>query len=279
MGVRVGNGVRRVLITGGCSGFGAALVRRFSAVGHEVLITDVYFEAPAAGPAGAEYRRLDVRSEDDWDRAVAWCTAHWGGLDLLVNNASVATGGQIDEETLAEWDRVVDINLMGVVRGCRAFAPVFKAQRSGHIVNTASVAGLVHPPMMGSYNAVKAGVIALSETLLHELHPYDVSVSVVCPSYTRPDLTATIQPDGLTTRRRVERSSSTADEIAAVVVTAIEKRRFLIIPDRPALLSWRTKRFARPLYDRQMRRVAARARERSEPPAPEPTAPRLGAED
>ena len=170
----------RVLVTGGAGGLGAALVAHFVADGHQVLSTDLAAESPAAG--GAQYRQLNVRDASDWEAAVAWCEENWGGLDILVNNAGIATGGRIDVESLDEWDRVVDINLMGVVRGCRAFTPLFKKQRSGHIVNTASAAGLVHPPMMSSYNTVKAGVVALSETLSHELHPYGVTVSVVCLS-------------------------------------------------------------------------------------------------
>jgi NAD(P)-dependent dehydrogenase (short-subunit alcohol dehydrogenase family) len=253
----------RVLVTGAASGLGAALVGQFVAQGNQVLATDVTGEVPA----GAEYLRLDVRDEADWKDAVAWCDEHWDGLDLLVNNAGIATGGRIDVETLAEWDRVVDVNLMGVVRGCRAFAPVFKHQRSGHIVNTASAAGLVHPPMMSSYNTVKAGVVALSETLSHELHPYGVTVSVVCPSFFRTNLADSMQGSdtdmNAVARRLIEKSPRTADEIASAVLNGIAKHRFLIIPDRPALMSWRTKRFARPLYDRRMRKLSARAQARA----------------
>ncbi|MFC5261658.1 SDR family oxidoreductase [Kribbella qitaiheensis] len=260
----------RVLVTGGASGLGAALVARFVADGHQVLSTDLAAESPAAD--GAQYRQLNVRDASDWEAAVAWCEENWGGLDILVNNAGIATGGRIDVESLDEWDRVVDINLMGVVRGCRAFTPLFKRQRSGHIVNTASAAGLVHPPMMSSYNTVKAGVVALSETLSHELHPYGVTVSVVCPSFFRTNLGDSIRGDdtemGATARRLIEKSPRTADDIAAGVVAGIKKKQFLIIPDRPALLAWRTKRFARPLYDRQMRKIAARARERAETQVP-----------
>jgi NAD(P)-dependent dehydrogenase (short-subunit alcohol dehydrogenase family) len=263
-------------VTGGASGLGAALVARFVADGHQVLSTDLAAESPAAD--GAQYRQLNVRDADDWEAAVAWCEENWGGLDILVNNAGIATGGRIDVESLDEWDRVVDINLMGVVRGCRAFTPLFKKQRSGHIVNTASAAGLVHPPMMSSYNTVKAGVVALSETLSHELHPYGVTVSVACPSFFRTNLADSIQGDdtemGATARRLIEKSPRTADDIAAGVVAGIKKKQFLIIPDRPALLAWRTKRFARPLYDRQMRKIAARARERSE--GTQPAAPSAG---
>jgi len=263
--------VSKVLVTGAASGLGAALVDRFVADGHQVLRTDVAAESP--GPDGTQYRQLNVRSVDDWAAAVAWCAENWGGLDILVNNAGIATGGRIEVESLDEWDRVVDINLMGVVRGCRAFTPMFKAQRSGHIVNTASAAGLVHPPMMSSYNTVKAGVVALSETLSHELHPYGVSVSVVCPSFFRTNLADSIQGDdtdmGATARRLIEKSPRTADDVAIGVLAGIKKKQFLIIPDRPALLAWRTKRFARPLYDRQMRKIAARARERADATAAE----------
>ncbi|TCO24686.1 short-subunit dehydrogenase [Kribbella steppae] len=255
----------RVLVTGGASGLGAALVAQFVAEGHQVLSTDVSVDGP---DDGASYLKLDVRSPEDWAKAVEWCEQNWGGLDILINNAGVATGGRIDVESLEEWDRVVDINLMGVVRGCRAFTPVFKRQRSGHLVNTASAAGLVHPPMMSSYNTVKAGVVALSETLSHELHPYDVTVSVLCPSFFRTNLGDSIQGDdtqmGATARQLIEKSPRSAEDVAAGVIAGIKKKQFLIIPDRPALMAWRTKRFARPLYDRQMRKIAARARERAE---------------
>jgi NAD(P)-dependent dehydrogenase (short-subunit alcohol dehydrogenase family) len=257
--------VSRVLVTGGASGLGAALVAQFLAEGHQVVSTDVSVDAP---DSPASYLILDVRSPEDWAKAVEWCEQNWGGLDILVNNAGIATGGRIDVESLDEWDRVVDINLMGVVRGCRAFTPVFKRQRSGHIVNTASAAGLVHPPMMSSYNTVKAGVVALSETLSHELHPYDVTVSVVCPSFFRTNLGDSIQGAdtamGATARQLIEKSPRSAEDVAAGVIAGIKKKQFLIIPDRPALMAWRTKRFARPLYDRQMRKLAARARERAE---------------
>jgi NAD(P)-dependent dehydrogenase (short-subunit alcohol dehydrogenase family) len=258
--------VSRVLVTGGASGLGAALVERFIADGHRVLTTDLGAEPPAG--LGTPYRQLNVRSADDWAAAVKWCQENWEGLDILVNNAGIATGGRIDVESLDEWDRVVDVNLMGVVRGCRAFTPLFKEQRSGHIVNTASAAGLVHPPMMSSYNTVKAAVVALSETLSHELQPYGVTVSVVCPSFFRTNLADSIQGDdtemGAVARRLIEKSPRTADDIAAGVITGIKQRQFLIIPDRPALLAWRTKRFARPLYDRQMRKIATRARDRAD---------------
>jgi NAD(P)-dependent dehydrogenase (short-subunit alcohol dehydrogenase family) len=114
-------------------------------------------------------------------------------LDVLVNNAGVAGGGRLDVATVDEWRWITEINLFGVVRGCRTFTPLFKRQGSGYIVNTASAAGLIHPPTMSSYNAVKAAVVALSETLQYELAPYGVSTSVVCPSFFRTNLASSLR--------------------------------------------------------------------------------------
>ena len=108
---------RRVLVTGAASGLGAALTTAFRARGDEVLATDL------TAPGGADSLALDVRSDADWSTARAWVAEHWGGLDVLVNNAGVAGGGRIDVCTLDEWQWLTDINLFGVVRGTRAFAP------------------------------------------------------------------------------------------------------------------------------------------------------------
>ena len=136
---------------------------------------------------------LDVRSDDDWAAARDWVEEHWGGLDVLVNNAGVAGGGRIDVAGMDEWQWITEINLFGVVRGTRTFVPMFKQQRSGQIVNIASLAGLVHPAGMGSYNAVKAGVVAFSETCAHELAEWDIRCSAVCPSYFRTKLVENMQ--------------------------------------------------------------------------------------
>ncbi|HET9634193.1 MAG TPA: SDR family NAD(P)-dependent oxidoreductase [Terrabacter sp.] len=253
---------RRVLVTGGASGLGLALVRALVARGDDVLATDVHADRPDTLPDAAAYLVLDVRSDDAWAAALAHVRETWGGLDLLVNNAGVAAGGRIDVATMDEWHWIVDINLLGVVRGCRTFTPLFKEQRSGHIVNTASLAGLVHAPGMAAYNTVKAGVVALSETLSHELAPHHIDVSVVCPSFFRTNLGASFQ--GADTemedagRKLVSGSKRSAEEVAAIVVRGIDARRDVILTDRDGHLAWRAKRFARPLYTAAMRRAARR---------------------
>ncbi|WP_374970834.1 SDR family NAD(P)-dependent oxidoreductase [Terrabacter sp. BE26] len=254
---------RRVLVTGGASGLGLALVRALVARGDDVLATDVHVDRPDVLPEAAAYLPLDVRSDDAWAAALAHVRETWDGLDLLVNNAGVAAGGRIDVATLDEWRWIIDINLLGVVRGCRTFTPLLKEQRSGHIVNTASLAGLVHAPGMAAYNTVKAGVVALSETLSHELAPHHIDVSVVCPSFFRTNLGASFQ--GADTemeaagKKMVSDSKRSAEEVAAVVVRGIDARRELILTDRDGHLAWRAKRFARPVYTAAMRRAARRA--------------------
>ena len=219
----------RVLVTGGASGLGAALVARYAARGDRVLSVDLTEDGPAVD-GDVTHRRLDVRSEEDWEAARAWVEQEWGGLDVLVNNAGVAGGGRIELCSLDDWEWIFDINLFGVVRGTRAFAPMLKAQGSGRVVNTASLAGLVHPPGMGSYNAVKAAVVAFSETCRARARAVRRrlrgGVPVVLPD----------QPDGLDARRRrrprrhdgrrlVERSPISADDIAAAVLEGVDRGR------------------------------------------------------
>jgi NAD(P)-dependent dehydrogenase (short-subunit alcohol dehydrogenase family) len=258
---------RRVLVTGGASGLGLALTELMVDRGDTVLVVDLADERPDTVPDAVAYRRLDVRSQRDWDAALAWVREQWGGLDMLVNNAGVAAGGRIDVEAMADWERVVDINLLGVARGCHTFAALFKEQRSGHIVNVASLAGLVHGPGMSSYNATKAGVVAISETLSFELGPWGIDVSVVCPAFFRTNLhrsfagkDAAMQEAGM---RLITQAKVDAKHIAAIALRGIDKRKRIILTDRLGHQAYFSKRFARPLYDRmltaQAKRLARRA--------------------
>ncbi|HET7688986.1 MAG TPA: SDR family NAD(P)-dependent oxidoreductase [Nocardioidaceae bacterium] len=237
----------RVLVTGAASGLGAALTRAFRARGDEVLATD---------RVDGEFT-LDITSDADWASAYSWVQANWGGLDVLVNNAGVAGGGRIDLCTLDEWEWITNINLFGVVRGTKTFVPMFKEQRSGHIVNVASLAGLVHPAGMGSYNAVKAAVVAFTETAGHELAQYGVKASAVCPSYFRTNLVDSMQGSdetvGKVIGKLVASSKVTADDIAAAVLEGMEKGDDVIVPDEAARFAYFLKWSDRPAYDRMMR--------------------------
>ncbi len=205
---------------------------------------------------------LDITSDDDWATAVDAVRERWGGLDVLVNNAGVAGGGRVDRCTLEEWQWITDINLFGLVRGTKAFVPMLKEQRAGHLVNVASLAGLVHPGGMGSYNAVKAAVVAFTETCGHELASYGIRASVVCPSYFRTNLMDSMQGSdeavGRVVGGLVERSQVTADDIAAAVLAGMDAGEDVIVPDEAARQAYFLKWADRPAYDAVMRDQAAK---------------------
>jgi NAD(P)-dependent dehydrogenase (short-subunit alcohol dehydrogenase family) len=245
--------VRRVLVTGAASGLGAALTAAFRARGDDVLATDV---APGVD------LHLDITSDDDWAAARAHVESTWGGLDVLVNNAGVAGGGRVDVATMDEWEWITGINLFGVVRGTRTFVPVLKRQRSGHVVNVASLAGLVHPAGMGSYNAVKAAVVAFTETIGHELAAYGVHATAVCPSYFRTNLLASMrgrdEAVGTVIGRLVDSSPVSADDIAAAVLEGLDRGEELILPDEAARAAYHLKTTDRAAYYALMRAQAAK---------------------
>ena len=256
----------RVLVTGAAAGFGLALTQLLSERGCRVLAVDLAGDTPPAliGVRGVTYRRLDVRSDDDWQAAEGFVLSEWKGLDLLFNNAGIGSGGDLGDESIERWEHVISINLLGVVRGCQTFVPVFKQQRSGHIVNTASAAGLVHPPGMASYCCVKAGVVALSETLMFELEPFGIQVSAICPSFFQTSI-ADNMPDGDAKRMAaamLKASGRTARQVAERTLAGVDTGDLLILPDRDVRAAYLAKRFAHPLYLRQVRSMAAKARAR-----------------
>jgi NAD(P)-dependent dehydrogenase (short-subunit alcohol dehydrogenase family) len=183
---------RVAVVTGGASGIGNALARRFAEVGMRVVIGDV--EAPALESAVKELRDggaevigvpTDVTDPDQVEALAVAAEQEFGAIHIACNNAGVGAGGLSWEAPLETWKWVIGVNLWGVIHGIRAFVPRIIAQDAGHVVNTASVAGLVAAPFMGPYNASKHGVVAISETLHHELAlmaPH-VKVSVLCPAW------------------------------------------------------------------------------------------------
>ena len=249
---------RRVLVTGAASGLGKALTEAFRAAGDEVLATD--------REPGVDLQ-LDITSEDDWAAALEVVRERWGGLDVLVNNAGVAGGGRIELCPIEEWRWITEINLFGVVRGVRTFTPMMKAQGSGHIVNVASLAGLVHPAGMGSYNAVKAAVVAFTETCGHELAAHGIRASAVCPSYFRTNLIDSMQGSDEVVGRviggLVAGSRTTAEEIAAAVLAGMEAGDDVIVPDEAARSAYFLKWADRSAYDQVMRDQAAKLEARS----------------
>ena len=179
-------------VTGGASGIGAALTTKLIDGGAEVWIADRQI-GPAqelaqrlnGGGAKARAIELDVRSYPSFERAVAEVVEQSGRIDYLFNNAGIVVGGEIDSYTLEDWNDVVDVNLRGVVHGIQAVYPIMIRRRSGHIVNTASMYGLVTTPGFGSYTATKHAVVGISKALRVEAERHGVQVSVLCPGVIR----------------------------------------------------------------------------------------------
>ena len=237
---------RVAVVTGAAGGIGYALCEAFAAEGMHVVLADVEATTLAAAAerlaadSGAETLavRTDVRSWDETADLEARALERFGGVHVLCNNAGVQMPGKTWEFTREEWEWLLGVNLGGVVHGIRAFVPGMIARAEpGHVVNTASVGGLLAFPATAMYTASKFAVVGLSEALAHDLRTEDaaIGVSVLCPGPTVSSLrerSAELRPGGAHGREvplvtHVERMP--AAEVAAMVVAAIRGGRFWIL--------------------------------------------------
>ncbi len=266
---------RSVVITGAASGLGRALARTYAARGDRLMLGDIDVSGLEAltrelTAKGAEvaFRPCDVCSDTQVSTLVDAAVAQWGTLDVIVNNAGVAAHGAIDQSALDDWRWIVDINLMGVVRGCNAASAVFKRQGHGSIINVASMAGLLSSPDMSAYNTTKAAVVALSETLHSELSAYGIGVSVVCPGFFATGLTNTMRSPmpgmDVFVQKLMARSSLTADDVARIVVDAAARGPLYILPHFNMRPLWWAKRAVPVLYFHGMKMVASRIKQKAE---------------
>jgi NAD(P)-dependent dehydrogenase (short-subunit alcohol dehydrogenase family) len=265
----------RVLVTGAGSGLGRCVALAFARQGARIVATDL--DAATATTTAAEVRAmgsqalstsLDVTSESSFAEGVEKAVKAFGGIDVLVNNAGVATAGTVADSPLKQWQWVLDINLLGCVRGSRAVIPVMQAGKSGHIVNVASFAGVANPPAMASYNAAKAAVISLSETLRFELFP-EIGVSVACPSFFKTDLLNSgrgqVTPSEQSSApqmmsivaRLMDKATVTAEDVAADIVDAVQTNRFMVMTHPDARSRARLKRLSPELYFRVAQKMTA----------------------
>jgi NAD(P)-dependent dehydrogenase (short-subunit alcohol dehydrogenase family) len=186
---------KTAVVTGAASGIGLAMAERFAAEGMNVVLSDVdeahVIEAAAAvGKSGAKTLalRADVSKVADVDALAKKTFETFGTAHVVCNNAGVAVGGFMWEREAADWDWVVGVNLMGVVNGVRAFVPKMVEQGEGHVVNTASIAGLLSVAGMSPYCATKHAVVTMTECLHHELTMATggkVHTSVLCPGWVK----------------------------------------------------------------------------------------------
>ena len=188
-------GGKVAVITGGASGIGRAFADRFGADGMKLVLADI--EKDALDGSVEELRQAGVEAigvvTDVTDSAAVEALAEetlsaFGAVHLVCNNAGVAPLGPILDMTIESWRWLVDVNIMGVIHGISTFGPILVDQGEGHIVNTASAAGLIATPGLGAYSATKHAIVGLSESLWHELHGTGVGVTVVCPMIVRTNI-------------------------------------------------------------------------------------------
>ncbi len=259
---------KTAVLTGAGSGFGLECARIGARLGMNLVLADVQQDAldRAAAEllaAGAQVlaQRVDVSKAADVEALGAATLARFGAPHLVFNNAGVGSGGLVWENTAQDWEWVLGVNLMGVAHGVRVFTPMMLAaaaqdpQWRGHIVNTASMAGLVNPPNMGVYNASKHAVVALSETLYQDLALVtdQISASVLCPYFVPTGIAMSHRnrPKDAAVRaakpsksqmiahamlnKAVEGGRVTAAEVAQRVFDAVSARQFYIYSHPEAL--------------------------------------------
>jgi len=244
------------VVTGGAGGLGRAMAMHFAREGMHVALADI--DQASLDVAAAELRmlgvqaigiRTDVSKAAEVDALAARVVAELGGVHVVCNNAGISPLGAAWENTLADWEWMLGVNLWGVIHGVRAFTPLLLAQDEGHIVNTASVAGLINPPGSAMYNVTKHAVVALTETLFHDLagRKSKVGCSVLCPAYVPTGIAdsersrpAALANPGATKsaeqqaredmlKKAVRSGRLSADDIGAAVLAAVKEERFYIL--------------------------------------------------
>jgi len=247
---------RVAIVTGGGSGIGEALSRALAARGDTVVVSDIDGAAAqrVASDIGAKATaaKVDVRDAAAVQAVVDDTVAAHGRLDLIVNNAGIGVGGDALELTLAHWDRIIDINLRGVIHGIHAAYPVMARQRSGHIVNIGSVAGLTPPPYLTPYVATKHAVVGLSLALRGEAKEHGVGVTVVCPSWTDTPILDSTGPEDLPKPSSAEGGMRGAAEkmgklytpaaLAQDIIRGVERNKAMVVTPRQARVLWRAMR-------------------------------------
>lgn len=251
---------KRLLITGGATGLGKALALCWAqhaqqeSIELKICIADINemrgketeAELNQLGVA-AFYQHCDITEIHDINALQTEIRSRWQGVDIVINNAGVATGGSLKSEPLNQWKWVFDINLFGMVQMCQVFVDDFRAQGSGQFINVASQAGITPIPLMSSYNAVKAAVVSFSETLKLELAADNIDVSVVCPSFFKTNLDESLKATEPMAKEMVQhffsKAQITAQDVAEYVYEQANKRRFMIVTHKEGRRALNMKRY------------------------------------
>lgn len=245
---------KTMVITGSASGLGKAIALAAAKNGYDIAVADVQQQAgeqavEAIRSLGrqAEYFHCDVAQKQALLDLKDQVLKRFGQVDVLINNAGVGAQGTVCDSTEEQWNRQLQINLMGVVRGCQAFVPQLKKRPGAAVVNVASFAAIALAPGVASYNVAKAGVVALSETLRCELAEYDVHVAVLCPAFFKTNLTQSMHDADEQVKSQIkrwmERSDYTAEDVAQMVLDGINNKQFMILCDKTTKRQYRLSRW------------------------------------
>jgi NAD(P)-dependent dehydrogenase (short-subunit alcohol dehydrogenase family) len=259
---------RLALVTGAASGIGLATAAALEKQGVTLLLVDRDpggLERAAASIPGSRTLVCDVADERAMEQLADGVLKEHGVPDMVVNNAGIAVAGSFLDTGPDDWQRIVDINLMGVVRGCRLFArAMIDRGQGGQLVNTASAAAFAPAKDLSAYATTKAGVLMLSECLRAELHPHGIGVTAVCPGFVATNITraasyvgrAEAEQQRLAERitRSYERRNFTADRVAEQIVGAIAENRPVAVITPEAKVMRGLSRFA-PEFLRRLARL------------------------
>ncbi|MDD5223630.1 MAG: SDR family NAD(P)-dependent oxidoreductase, partial [bacterium] len=248
-----------VVITGAASGLGRALALVLARKGCKIGIADVNevgsretLELVERAGGSGEILTVDVRRPESVKAMADHFFSRWKGVDLLINNAGIAVAGSVGEIPLENWKRIVDINFWGVLYGCHEFIPRMKAQGGGYILNIGSAAGLLSMTNMSPYNATKAAVISLSETLRIELASANIGITVACPMFFNTnlgkDMKYTEPWEKEFANAAFQFSRITSEGVARRIIRGVEKGKFYVIPMLSGRVFWANKRFFPSLY-------------------------------
>jgi len=257
----------RCVITGAAAGLGRALALELAKRSAHLILSDVDTNgvdetarlAMAAGARTARATRCDVTKLDDVKALAASCERP---VNLVVNNAGVASAGAIGELPIEDWRWTLDVDLFGVIYGCHVFVPFLRSQGHGHVLNVASAAGLLSAPRMGAYNVAKAGVVALSETLHAELIDSKVNVTVLCPMFFQSNIIKAMRSTDDKTRASADglvAKGPPAADIAKAALRAVDRGELYCVPMADGRWIWRLKRASPEVYARIAGNVIKRA--------------------
>ena len=269
---------KRAFITGAASGLGLAMAQLLARDGWTLGVLDLDREAleravtqlRTSGAANVTAYTGDVAAHEFVAASITGFSQANQGLDVMVNNAGVAVAGAVEATPVDDWNWIVGINLLGVVWGCRTVLPVMKGQGSGLIFNIASSAGFAAAPQMSAYNATKAGVIALSETLASELAGTGLQVSCAMPGFFRTHLLDHMRAppeENRLAHRIMDNSGHDPDEAALALLGAAAAGELYVVWPPEYRWAWRLKRwFPRWFLKRVQSFRDAQARKAGRPP-------------